>query len=154
MSKKKNPILTPYGELFKYYKDEYTKYEELFEKRKVYIESIKSPENILNIINTAIKNYGCRTIRIGLGPDIIVSKERKDEKTCEMLMNDKQSFEKKYSKELNELNESIKKFEESLKEIESVLELPPPPKKSHYKRGGKKTKRRIRRRNKSRRNII
>ena len=37
MSKKKNTILTPYGELFKYYKDEYTKYEELFEKRKEYI---------------------------------------------------------------------------------------------------------------------
>ena len=156
MSKKNNHILTPYGELFKYYKDEYTKYEELFEKRKVYIESIKSPENILNTINTAIKNYGCKVVKMnGYGNDIIVSKERKDEKTCEMLMNDKASYEQQHLKTLNELNKSIKSFEKSLEEITlalKTLELPSPPNKSASKRGGKKTKRHRRIGKKSRRN--
>jgi len=157
MSKKKNPILTPYGELFKYYKDEYTKYEELFEKRKVYIESIKSPENILNTINTAIKNYGCKVVKMnGYGKDIIVSKERKDEKTCEMLMNDKESYEQQHLKTLNELNKSIKSFEKSLEEITLALNVlkSPPPKNSASKRGGKKTKRHRRIGKKSRRNNI
>lgn len=157
MSKKKSPILTPYGELFKYYKDEYTKYEELFEKRKIYIESIKSPENILNTINTAIKNYGCKVVKMnGYGNDIIVSKERKYKKTCEMLMNNKASYEQQHLKTLNELNKSIKSFEKSLEEITLALNVlkPPPPKNSASKRGGKKTKRRRRIGKKSRRNNI
>ena len=107
MSKKKNPILTPYGELFKYYKDEYTKYEELFEKRKEYIETIRSRKSLLDDIDTAINKYGCKVFKISYGNDILVSKNEKDEKkkkTCEMLMNDKASKQQQHFESLIKLN--------------------------------------------------